>query len=220
MSPKRIAVLVVAIVLATTVTALAGERRRPASTHAKYFGLLVGPQPGRLVTGFLDESGGDGRGFDTAVLDLDGDGAPETPQKLEIQKIDADWIIYTMSFVIDEVHYQVEFSDLGRAALEVVWIGWTGSHPDGGAAVFINGAALLSTNPMLTAFLPRLRLCRPFRFDVIARTRGPEIIANVALHDAMGGTLRLAFTGQKEENIVLVLERGDAKILEASGEYG
>ena len=89
-----------------------------------------------------------------------------------------------------------------------------------GSATFINGLAVLTTSPLAAAFLPRIRLGPPFRFEVSTRVQGPDPVLDVALRDAMGGTLRLA-QGEKEEiHPTVTLRRGDTLLLEATGVYG
>ena len=88
------------------------------------------------------------------------------------------------------------------------------------SATFISGLALLTTSPLAAAFLPRIRLGPPFRFEVTTGIQGPDPILSVSLLDAMGGTLRLANREMEEIRPTVTLRRGDTLLLEATGEYG
>jgi hypothetical protein len=228
----RTVLLLVALLAAGS--AVAGDVARPVSSGALHFGLLVGPSPGRLVVGFLDESRGTGRGYDLAVLDLDGDGRPETRRPMSVQKYDDDWIVHGFSFTVDGRDYTLELDGLAPGPLRTVHVDWTVSWTDETTipihgirvpwghwtAVFINGTTALSSFPLAAPFLPRIRLGPPFRFCLEQGRRGPDPVLTVTFLDSLGASLRLAYRGRDEIGITLRLMRGDDVVLEADGEYG
>jgi hypothetical protein len=234
MSAARVALITLGLVLFVADTARAADTIRPASSNAKYFGLLIGPEPGRLVVGFLDESKGTGRGFDLAVLDLDGDGRPETRHGLAIHKYDDDWINYKFEFVVDEVEYTLDLDDLAPGRLQIVSVRWTISWaertviPINGMTIqwghwtvlFVNGGVVLADSPLAAAFMPRIRLGPPFRYEFSMGLRGPDPVLNVALLDVQGLTMRFAYDESKEVPIALTLRRGKEVVLEATSDYG
>ncbi len=213
--------LTVLVILLLAASSRAGESIRPASRHANYLGLLVGPHPGRLVVGWIDESKGTGQGHDLVVLDLDGDGRPETRRPLEVETLDVSWILHRFSFEHEAKTYHVEFDGLAGpgSSPRLVSCDWT-VLTSTESATFISGLALLTTSPLAAAFLPRIRLGPPFRFEVTTGIQGPDPILSVSLLDAMGGTLRLANREMEEIRPTVTLRRGDTLLLEATGEYG
>ena len=216
--PRSLLILL-AVGVALAHPATASVRHHPVSKHAGHFALLVGPEPGRLVPGFVDESKGTGTGFDTFALDLDGDGHLETRGALELQELDEDWILHEFGFSDGETHYRVQLSGLGPGRFRVVGVDWTVSRGDH-AAVFLDGRTVISTNPVLAAFLPRIRLGGPCHFDVTTGQRGPDALVNVAFRDTMGCTLRLGFSGPKEKRIRLTLRKYGEAVVDAKAEYG
>ncbi len=219
MLSTRLVPIAILIGLLLVAPATPSETIHAVSKQACYFGLLVGPEPGRLVVGFVDESKGTGTGFDVFALDLDGDGSLERRGALGIQELDEDWICHEFAFRDGDSEYRVEFDGLGPGALRTVGVGWTISRGDH-SAIFINGRAVLSNSPLVAAFLPRIRLGGPYRFDLTTGQRGPDPIVNVALRDTMGCTLRLAVSGPEEKWITLALRRSGNAVLEATAEYG
>lgn len=217
------------VLLLLAVPAVAGEPsvapKAPASAHALFFRLEVGVKPGRIVTGWLDERKGTGTGYDVAVVDLDGDGVPETVEECPDMKLagtgktrPAPRITVPdggTTWVVD-----LRYSGLSsRKAPTRTYFQW--SVTSGKLyAWFINGHISFYPSAAAAKAAPPTRIGPPFHFELSAATRGAKSLVRVALKDGNGCSMRLARRNDKviRPNVKLLL--GGEEAASATASYG
>ncbi|MHC4861285.1 MAG: hypothetical protein ACYTDY_14475, partial [Planctomycetota bacterium] len=164
----------------TTILAMlllaAAPPAEPVSKEPLWFRIELGARTTRIVSGFLDESKGTGKGYDRAVVDLDGDGTPETVQKGELSIDYGDGRVE--EFEVPEIRvthegarWTLEFLAIGekRPILEdgVARTGfdWTVEGEEA-FAMFINGQITLHDRVERARRTDPLSLGPPFRWEV------------------------------------------------------
>jgi hypothetical protein len=146
------------------------------------------------IAGRLESAAEDGRTYDQAVLDLDGDGRPEKTLDLK----SGTFPTRKGSFSVD-LDFELDGSSWNlsmRGPLDdpfqgPVYLNWT-RRSDELYLFFINGKAPLKPTAEEAAEGPAIRLGPPFHFDLTSTKRGPDALVNVGLKDANGCTLRIA----------------------------
>ncbi|MBD3161785.1 MAG: hypothetical protein GF328_06735 [Candidatus Latescibacteria bacterium] len=198
----------------------------PVSEEALHFRLEVGVEPGHVVSGWLDESGGTGEGYDSAALDLDGDGEADRrlsfpmvtrgTRRMREVKIPIEHDGATFTFEPYSVAYRRPPVADGAASIHIRWAVTKGDR----YCWFINGNVVLHTDPDAARKARPIRLGPPFRFEVSATTRGPEALVRAGLKDSQNSTLRLTREGGKEVRMEVRLERNGEVCLDVPARYG
>jgi len=216
------------VLCAAAGLAVADDAPTPVSDEAFHVRLAVGGESGRTIVGYIDESAGTGKGYDTAVLDLDGDGTPEASQTFgktadrrtgEMRfdpkvKVEHDGV----SLVLDL--YSLAFRrPFGGEKQYPAYIRWTATKGDL-YAWFINGKVAYHRTARDAAEADPIRLGGPFHFAVSTRTRGPEALVSVGLKDANGCTLRLYRKARTEVRPHFRLLSGDEAKVDTHAPYG
>ncbi len=218
--------LVAGILSILAPLAIADDPAGPVSDNAVYLRLLVGIGKPMLVTGYLDETKGTGKGYDAAFLDLDGDGKFETRQdfgtytlptngeerpdpKIRIQHEDCDWVLdlrYSRFTPVDGV---------AQASIR-----WTVTRGEEFYAWFINGRVKFHTDPEAAAAAEPIRMGPPFTFKIGTRTEGRQGLVSVGLMDMNGCTLRLARQDGQVVSPTLKLFQDGTEVLLTQASYG
>ena len=185
----------------------------PVSRKARFFRVVMGTSEKLTVAGFVDESKGTGKGYDRAVLDLDGDGTPEAVRKISepaVLRLHHAGAVYTLT-----VH------GLGDRVWrnETFHSSWTVCR-DGLLLSFMSGRAPLYASPKDAMTRKPIRLGGPFRYEVRSRIEGPKAVLSVRLEDAMGGNLNGARRPNRIERIRVRLERPGTAPWEGRPDYG
>jgi len=205
--------LFLGVLFALAGPAASADIAAPVSDAPLHFRLEVGVESVRVIAGFIDESKGTGKGYDSAFLDLDGDGTPEAKQdfptkldprtkketpdpKVRIEHEGAIWVLDLYS-----VGRRRPVARDGRVRASIRWSVTRGDF----YAWFINGAATLWTSEGAAGEDLPISLGRYLAFEVTSSTRGPEAMLNVGLKDPNDCTLRLAQVGKEMRlpNVVL-----------------
>jgi hypothetical protein len=205
--------------------ALADEPPRPVSKRAKFFRLVVGADDPLTALGFIDESRGTGRGFDRAVLDLDGDGVPESVQEF----------VGIEPFLVDGATVPQVFLRVrhGEATYHLTVYGlydpprrsgdyhsaWSVSRTDLVLSFMSSRAPLHDSLAKAKAGKP-IRLGGPFTFRARTRVEGPKAVLDVSLRDPMRGNLNAVVRKGVKEHIRVRICRGEAVVAEGRVEYG
>ncbi len=220
--------LLALVFLAGAGPASASGDLAPVSEQALHFRAEVGVEPGHIVCGWLDESKGTGKGYDTAVLDTDGDGKGDERQVFPLQEnrvtkkrvprptitFQADGAVWTLDLY--SLGYRRPNLSSGKVETYLRW----SVRKDGLYAWFINGKTTLYTDREAAARSRPVRLGPPFRFEVGATTRGMQSLVRVGLKDGNGCTMRLARVDGAERRIRVVLRSGEKEVLAVTAEYG
>jgi hypothetical protein len=218
--------LAAGLLLLLAPTALADEAPQPTSENAIYLRLMVGIETPKLVTGFMDESKGTGTGYDIALLDLDGDGSPETRQvfgtyqvprtertapdpKIRITHEDCEFVL--------DLRYSRFTPVKGVAA---TYIRWSVTKGSGFYAWFINGRVNFFTSAEEAAKADPIKMGPPFHFETGTRTRGREGLVTIGLKDANGCTLRLARKDGKQVAPQIKLMQDGEEVYQTQASYG
>jgi hypothetical protein len=222
----RLALLITLAVCLSTGLGLAAKPVGPASGAALHFRLEIGVEPGHFVSGWLDESEGTGTGYDTAVLDLDGDGAPDEflsfpmvtrgtrtyrDVKIRIRHEEADW-----SFEPYSVGYRRPEAEKGVATIYLRWAVTAGER----YCWFINGRGNLYADAAAARRAAPIRLGPPFRFEIGTTTRGRSPLVRVGLKDSQGSTLRLSRSSGEEVRPRVRLLTAEEVHLDTYARYG
>jgi hypothetical protein len=229
---KRTA-LSVCLLLAVTAVAVGGEPSfEPVSEQPLHFRMEVGVRPGYVVSGWLDESKGTGKGYDLAVLDLDGDGTFETKQPAATQKdyqTQKDVPKPVVTIDREGAKWALDLYSLGRRrptvkdGAVVTYIKWTVTT-DAFYAYFINGRVTLHADAAKAKAAKPIRLGPPFSFDTGSAQRGPDALLRVGLKDGNGCTMRLARAGDGKtmpyRYIKVQLTSGEKQFLDTKATYG
>jgi len=200
----------------------------PRSGEPLYFRLEVGVQPGHIVSGWLDESRGTGTGYDTAMLDLDGDGKYETKQTfgtqlnhttkkqvpkpvVTIRHEDATWVfdLYSLGFRRPDL----------KSGTYRTYIRWSVTKGDF-YAWFINGNVTLTTDRKRADEAPPIRLGPPFSFTASGATKGTDALLRFGVKDGNGCTMRLARMGKVQRRPEIVLSADGQEVSKATAAYG
>jgi hypothetical protein len=214
------------IVCLASAARAAEERLEPRSPEAIHFRLEIGVKPGHVVAGWLDTRGEAGEGFDSAVLDLDGDGRAETVQTFpEMRDYRTETMMPHPQVVVEHEggRWQLDlrysrFRPAGETAREAT-IRWVLTKGDF-YAWFINGRATFHTTAEAASAAEPIRMGPPFRFQTGTRTRGRQALVTVGLKDVNGGTLRMAKIGRGElRPHVEIIDDGETRY-EAWARYG
>jgi hypothetical protein len=194
---KRIALTV--CLLLTVVAVAAGEgppskpvlekAAAPAAEQALHFRIDAGVKPGNVVAGYLDESGGPGKGFDRVSLDLDGDGTYETVQAagtVQDYRTKKPVPKPTVTIERDGAKWVLDLYSLGRSrpvardGKAMTYAHWSVTSGDL-YAWFINGRVTLYTDAESAKAGKAIRLGPPFKFDTGTSMRGPDAMVRVGL---------------------------------------
>jgi len=221
--------LPVCLLLALTVAAVAGEpETKPLPEQPLHFRLEVGVRPGHVVAGRLEESKGPGKGYDLALLDLDGDGVFETKQAAGTQQDYATKAMVpkpTITVEHEGARWVLDLYSLGRVRPAiggdsvVTYVRWSVTT-EALYAWFINGRVTLHTDAAKAKAADPIRLGPPFKFDTGSSMRGPDALVRVGLKDGLGCTMRLARSGSDQRNIKVQLRAGEKTLVDTHAKYG
>jgi hypothetical protein len=197
-----------------------------------HFRVELGGETTRVVSGWFEGPGGDGYLYGHVVLDLDGDGRPETRRELprtqwyagpnEVRSFlqaafDVDHDGWTWHLTFDQLHDPgLRCEENGRLSTTVSWMVTKGDasvHFRGGGA----GAWLSARR---AAEEPPVKVGAPFRFTIASRTEGPQALVDVALLDRGGSKLSQASVGKSDRAPFLGLARDGVPVLGHDVEYG
>jgi hypothetical protein len=211
-------------------TASADEAVKPVSEEPLWLRVEIGSKARRILTCFLDESKGTGKGYDRAVVDLDGDGTPETVQKGELSIDYGDGRVE--EFEVPEIRvthegrkWTLEFFEIAEerpkltAGIARCGFDWTVEGEDA-IAVFIFGRLTLHAGLEQARKADPVRLGPPFEWVVTPKERGPHPMLSVAVRDATGLTLRVAGRGEEEARPRVRVSNDEGVDLTLDGEYG
>jgi hypothetical protein len=212
-----------AVLIAASTPSQAGG---PTSRRARHFRLEVGVGDIRTVHGWIDESGGTGKGYDRLALDLDGDGRADVTSAFEPTDPESDtWTTPTISFRHEHATWTLDFNDdrfdPGEDPVEgpETWFSWSVWRGDR-FALFVNGPMGLHTSAAAARRAKAARLGPPFHLECGVGTRGPTVMLSAALRDSNGCTLRVASEGTREAKIHATLLDADRVVLRRTMEYG
>lgn len=214
------------LVLLFATIAVAEEAPTPVSDNALHFRLLVGAEKPLAVAGWLDETKGTGTGYDTAFLDLDGDGVAETRQdygmwrarpnlperpdaKITITHEGAEWLV-------DLRYSQLAVND----GVAQPYIRWSVTKGTEFYAWFINGRVKFYTDRAAAAAADAIRMGPPFHFQTGTRVRGRQALVNIGLKDSNGCTLRLARKDGRQVQPHLRLLKDAEEVFQTPASYG
>jgi hypothetical protein len=200
----------------------------PVSKKPLWFRIVAGAETTREVLGYADEGNGTGKGYDRTVLDLDGDGTPETTQRFPTEE---DPITKERSPVpcVSFEHAGAEWalSPFGLAYVDLEASGDSPFvHTDWSVkakefyAWFISGPVRLHSTAEAARDADPIRLGPPFRFEFKTGTQGPKALLEVSIRDGNGCTLRVARDDGEERQISVRLLAGEEQSLSVIGEYG
>jgi hypothetical protein len=223
--------LLVLALLLLAAGAMAEEVIKPKSDQALHFRIEVGLVKTKTVVGWFDESKGTGKGIDSVVLDLDGDGTPETRRVLPTHKMPPDYPYPEyVQMVIDlrheGVHWNITYQDIHRYMEEGFdrpkqrfFSGWQITK---GTAIasFSGGEPRFYATAEEAAKAEPMRYGRDVTIEISAGTRGPGALLNVSVKDATGCSLGSMYTdtGPRKPRIRIVQEEKEK--LTATAEYG
>jgi hypothetical protein len=216
------------LVLAMSATAADEASRTPVSEQPLHFRLEAGVTPGHIVTGWLDESKGTGKGYDCVALDRDGDGVFETKEMFPTQphrQTKKPIPKPTVTVEQDGATWALDLYSIGQRRPSTAggkvncYIRWSVTKGDF-YAWFINGRVNLYADAARAKTEKTIRLGPPFRFDTGATTRGPSALLRVGLKDGNGCTMRLARMGKPYRYIDVILKAGEKEALNTHPPYG
>jgi hypothetical protein len=164
----------------------------------------------------------EGESFQTARLDLDGDGEYEETRKIERKpnpRTGKPLPNTPLAFLHEGAEWQVDYSALG-ADRPTTYVRWSVKRGDEFYVWFINGKVPVHRTAEAAREGKAIRLGPPFRFELGAAVRGPDALVNVGCKDANGATLRLARVDGKTRSPTLRLIRGETTEHEGSAKYG
>lgn len=217
--------LIVALLLTLCIDpTLANDRPRVISEWAQHFSLVVGAKDPRTVLGFFDESAGSGKGYDRAVLDLDGDGIPESVQDFSSAHVftgGPQGPAATLHVKHDGATFWLTIyglSDRGPARADY-HSSWT-VEKDGVAASCMSCRTPLYTTPEAAREGKPIRMGPPVSFDVRPRIEGPKAVLAVTLEGPMGGNLNRAFRDGRAERIRVCVVRRKTVVEDGQLDYG
>ena len=218
------------LLLALPAAALAADPPKPVSEKPLWFRVFFGTKPPKLVIGFLDESKGTGGGDDVAVVDLDGDGVPETRQTSDLRtvffedgrEIEQSNTVPDLEVRVGEHVFHVEFESLGWTDLSALsWLSVDWSVHSGKAILqFRDGHLGLSPTREAAKRSPPLRIGPPFHLRASADTLGPDATVQMMVEDAGGFELSGFFADGVERGPRVVLTRDGEEGGRAVAEYG
>jgi hypothetical protein len=223
-------VVVIALLLLAGGSA-ADEVLKPVSDDALHFRIEVGLKKAKTVAGWFDESKGTGKGIDVVVLDLDGDGAPETRRVLRKQKMPPDYPYPEfVQMVIDvrheEARWNITFQDIHRYYPEGqekpkqrFWFGWQLTKGDSMAS-FSGAEPRFYGTAEEAAKADPMRLGQDLKFEVTAGTQGPGALLSVSVKDATGCSLGNMQAGTKFQKPRIRIVKDEKEVLSTTAEYG
>jgi hypothetical protein len=195
------------------------------SEDALHFRVEIGREPGHVVHVVLDESAGIRTGYDTALLDQDGDGTFEGRQTFEEKKDyrDNTFRDAKISFTHDDATWALELISFkySRPAMKdgtlTTSVRWSVTREDF-HVWFINGRTTFAADVERAG---TVRMGPPFHFEASAATKGPKALALVGLKDQNGCTLRLARgEGNRQLRPEIRLLAGGEEKFKAYASYG
>lgn len=213
------------LLLLLALPAVGEELARPVSDQVRFFRLVVGDEKPLTVLGFIDESGGTGRGYDRAVLDLDGDGVPESLQEFtSLEPFFGEGERAPLVFlriVHGEATYELTVHGLSGPARRSGDYHSSWSVRRAGLALsFMSSRSPLHDSLEQAKTGKPIRLGGPFRFRARTRIEGPNAVLDVNLQDSMAGELNGATRQGKKEQIRVRLLRGEDLVEEGRLDYG
>jgi hypothetical protein len=191
-----------------------------------HFRLEIGREATIVVEARLVASPGSATGYDTVLLDLDGDGKPETRRPIGERvhlrtkrtvrdvriPIRHEGAIFTLE--LDALKSPVSARALAAGTTEVHW----SVHAGGLYVRFLESPLTLHSRAEDVRSVAPFRMGPPLSFVLETRTRGPNPTVETDLRDPNGGSLAMVVRDGKEVRPeVKVLAAGEEKIAARPG---
>lgn len=205
--------------------------RELSSTKPLYFRVVFGEGGTDSTLGVVDESGGDGKGYDVAYVDenrngdLTDDGAKKFPTYDRGSRAGQVDPTFTFSGPLKDKaggKYSLNLYTLGRRASATTgdqYFFWT-LDTDGWNYFFINGKARLSSSAADALAGPPIRLAGPCKWQIESKSKSGKAMVSAGLKDENGCTLRSVRKARERPSPRLILVKNGKVELEEDMKFG